>query len=96
MDCANPTPSSLIGALAERGVPNVDFRDPQPLIEVGDAEALDFVTGLVDPDPTRRACAQKLAPLSRGRGTMGSSCPEKNKSLDLREDNRRTKGGLKG
>ena len=35
--------------------PSVDLRDfPQPLVEVEDLEALDFVTGLVDPEPAVR------------------------------------------
>ena len=34
----------------------VDLRDyPQPFVEVNDVEALDFVTGLIDPDPDVRA-----------------------------------------
>ena len=37
-------------------VPAVDLREfPQPLVEVPDLEALDFATGLVDPDPSVRA-----------------------------------------
>lgn len=34
----------------------IDLRDyPQPLVDVDDVEALDFVTGLIDPDPEVRA-----------------------------------------
>jgi hypothetical protein len=42
--------------------PRVDLREfPQPLVEVDDEEALDFVTGLVDPDPeVRTAFSPKL------------------------------------
>jgi hypothetical protein len=40
------------------GLACVDLRDfPQQLVEVADAEALDFVTELVDPDPEKRAAA---------------------------------------
>lgn len=40
--------------------PAVDLRDfPQPLVEIEDMAALDFVTGLVDPDPTVR---ERFAP----------------------------------
>ena len=40
--------------------PAVDLRDfPQPLVEIGDMAALDFVTGLVDPDPAVR---ERFAP----------------------------------
>jgi transposase len=46
-----------------RGMPNVDLRDfPQVVIEVEDEEALGFVTGLVDPDPARKAAARRLLP----------------------------------
>jgi transposase len=45
------------------GVPSVDLRDfPQPVFEVDDEEALDFVTGLVDPDPERKAAARRVLP----------------------------------
>ncbi|MGE0503507.1 MAG: helix-turn-helix domain-containing protein [Rhizobiaceae bacterium] len=50
----------------------VDFRDfPQPVVEVEDVEALDFVTGLVDPNPEvrarfRPAIPHALEPYSRG------------------------------
>jgi transposase len=47
----------------ERGLANVDLRDyPQPLVEVDDRRALDFVTGLVDPDPKIRSEARRLLP----------------------------------
>ncbi len=45
----------------ERGLPNVYLTDfPQPVIEVEDEEALNFVTGLVNPDPERKAAARRL------------------------------------
>jgi transposase len=44
-------------------MPNVDLRDfPQVVIEVEDEESLGFVTGLVDPDPARKAAARRLLP----------------------------------
>ncbi|TDK39252.1 hypothetical protein E2F50_03775 [Rhizobium deserti] len=51
--------------------PSVDLRDyPQPVVEVADQMALDFVTGLVQPDPERRSDCAGLHPglqaLSRG------------------------------
>lgn len=47
----------------ERGFPSVDLRDfPQPILDVEDGEALDFVTGLVGPDPERKAAARRLLP----------------------------------
>jgi transposase len=47
----------------ERGLPNVDLRDyPQPVVEIDDFEALDFVTGLVDPDLERKSAARKSLP----------------------------------
>lgn len=42
----------------DRGFPRgaVDLRDfPQPIVEVADYEALDFITWLIDPDPARAA-----------------------------------------
>jgi hypothetical protein len=40
------------------GLAYVDLRDfPQQLVEAADTEALDFVTGLVDPDPEKRVAA---------------------------------------
>lgn len=43
--------------------PGLDLRDfPQPKIEVDDEEALDFLTGLIDPSPERKARARKLVP----------------------------------
>jgi transposase len=43
--------------------PTVDLRDfPQPRVDVPDEEALDFVTGLVDPCADRRDAARKLIP----------------------------------
>ncbi|MHC2674471.1 hypothetical protein ACVI1J_006634 [Bradyrhizobium diazoefficiens] len=45
------------------GLPTVDLRDfEQPLIKVADEEALDFVTGLVAPDPGRKEAARSLLP----------------------------------
>jgi hypothetical protein len=41
----------------------VDLRDfPQPLVSVDDVEALDFVTGLIDPDPEVRAAFSPTLP----------------------------------
>lgn len=46
----------------EAGRPSVFLPDyPQPIVEVADQEALDFVTGLVNPDPDRKAAARRLA-----------------------------------
>jgi hypothetical protein len=48
--------------LDDRGFPQVDLRQyPQSLVEVADSEALDFVTGLVGPDPAVRASALSQA-----------------------------------
>jgi hypothetical protein len=47
----------------DRGFPAVDLRDfPQSLVEVEDDEALNFVTGLVDPDPKRKSAARRKLP----------------------------------
>jgi hypothetical protein len=47
------------------GLPNVDLRDfPQPVVDIDDVEALDFVTGLVDPLEERKASARRLLPAS--------------------------------
>jgi transposase len=47
----------------KRGMANVDLRDfPQAIVEIEDEEALGFVTGLVDPDPARKAAARRLLP----------------------------------
>jgi hypothetical protein len=47
----------------EDGIPTVDLRDfTQPIIEVNDEEALDFVTGLVDPSPARKEAARSRLP----------------------------------
>ncbi|MCK5744959.1 MAG: hypothetical protein KAH44_02045, partial [Oricola sp.] len=48
----------------------VDLREyPQPIVEVADVEALDFVTGLIDPDPEVRAGFRpKLADIFGGIG----------------------------
>jgi hypothetical protein len=46
-----------------RGLPNVDLRDfPQPTSLAADEEAALFVTGLVDPDPERKAESRRLLP----------------------------------
>lgn len=43
--------------------PGLDLRDfPQPKVEVEDEEALDFVTGLIDPLPGRKEAARSLVP----------------------------------
>lgn len=47
----------------DRGFPVVDLRDyPQSLVEVEDEEALNFVTGLVDPDVKKRTAAMRKLP----------------------------------
>jgi hypothetical protein len=52
----------------------VDFRDfPQPVVEVEDIEALDFVTGLIDPNPEVRSRFRPELPeafLSCSRGEL--------------------------
>lgn len=56
-------PTMCDHCIDERGFPSVDLRDfPQPNVEVEDEEALDFVTGLVDPDLKRKAAARRLLP----------------------------------
>lgn len=61
--CVGPDTYGLPGSL-------VDLRDfPQPLLEVNDSEALDFVVGLIDPatnHKTARSMHEDLAGLSRG------------------------------
>jgi hypothetical protein len=43
--------------------PGVDLRDfPQPLVEVDDIEALEFVTNLIDPAPGKKDSARRLVP----------------------------------
>jgi hypothetical protein len=43
--------------------PDLDLRDfPQPKVEVEDEEALDFLTGLIDPSPKRKERSRKLVP----------------------------------
>jgi hypothetical protein len=58
--------SKCLGEDAEGFVRSrVDFRDfPQPVIEVEDLEALDFVTGLVDPNPDVRSAFNPALPES--------------------------------
>ncbi|UFW48193.1 MULTISPECIES: hypothetical protein [Bradyrhizobium] len=42
---------------------DVDLRDfPQPVSPVEDEEAYNFVVGLIDPDPTKKAAARRLLP----------------------------------
>jgi len=56
----------------KRGMPCVDLRDfPQAILEIEDEEALSFVTGLVDPDPAKKAEARRLLP-SRWRSFQNS------------------------
>jgi transposase len=56
-------PTKCDKCVDRRGLPNVDLRDfPQPLVEIEDIEALDFVTGLVDPNPARKKTSRKLLP----------------------------------
>jgi hypothetical protein len=48
-----------------RGIANVDLRDfPRSVFEVDDAEALNFVTGLVNPIEERKSAARRLLPPS--------------------------------
>jgi hypothetical protein len=43
--------------------PYLDLRDfPQPKVEVEDEEALDFLTGLIDPSPNRKERSRKRVP----------------------------------
>jgi hypothetical protein len=43
--------------------PGLDLRDfPQPKIQVDDEEALDFLTGLIDPSPVRKERSRRLVP----------------------------------
>ncbi|MGX1235619.1 hypothetical protein AB7M71_008711 [Bradyrhizobium japonicum] len=43
--------------------PRVDLRDfPQPLVEVDDIQALQFVTNLIDPAPGKKEAARRLVP----------------------------------
>ena len=45
------------------GMPSTDLRDhPQPIVDIDDVEALDFVTALVDPTPERRSAARRALP----------------------------------
>jgi hypothetical protein len=54
-------PDEFLGAVWK--YPGVDLRDfPQPLVEVDDVQALDFVTGLIDPAPGRKEAARHLVP----------------------------------
>jgi hypothetical protein len=49
--------------VTDRGLPKTDLRGyPQPTVEFGDEEAIDFVVGLVDPDPEKRETARKSLP----------------------------------
>jgi hypothetical protein len=49
--------------VTDRGFPKTDLRDhPQPILEFSDEEAIDFVVGLVDPDPKKRKAARKSLP----------------------------------
>jgi hypothetical protein len=49
--------------VTDRGFPKTDLRGyPQPILQFGDEEAIDFVVSLVDPDPEKRADARKLLP----------------------------------
>jgi hypothetical protein len=54
-------PDEFLGAIWK--YPGVDLRDfPQPLVEVEDMQALDFVTNLIDPAPGRKEAARRLVP----------------------------------
>ncbi|MCP1968469.1 hypothetical protein [Bradyrhizobium elkanii] len=49
--------------VTDRGFPKTDLRDyPQPIVEFGDEEAIDFVVGLVDPDSRKREAVRRLLP----------------------------------
>lgn len=50
----------------------IDLRDfPQPLVEVDDTEALDFVTGLIDPNPEVRSSFRPVLPDSLSQYSRG-------------------------
>ena len=54
------------------GYPATDLRDhPQPIIEFRDPEAIDFVVGLLHPDPQRRRAAMALVPEELAGATNG-------------------------
>ena len=54
-------PEEFLGAIWK--YPGVDLRDfPQPLVEVDDTQALDFVTNLIDPAPGKKEAARRLVP----------------------------------
>jgi hypothetical protein len=54
-------PEEFLGAIWK--YPGTDLRDfPQPLVEVADLQALDFVTGLIDPALGRKEAARLLVP----------------------------------
>lgn len=54
-------PEKFLGAIWK--YPGVDLRDfPQPMVEVNDLQALDFVTNLIDPAPGRKEVARRLVP----------------------------------
>jgi hypothetical protein len=54
-------PEEFLGAIWK--YPGVDLRDfPQPLVEVDDIQALDFVTNLIDPAPGKKEAARRLVP----------------------------------
>lgn len=56
-------PTACEKCVDKDGLPTVDLRDfEQPLIEVADEEALDFVTGLILPDAAGKEAARKLLP----------------------------------
>ncbi|ABE62190.1 conserved hypothetical protein [Nitrobacter hamburgensis X14] len=56
-------PANCDVCIDEKGYATTDLRDhPQPLVDIHDDEAIDFVVGLVHPDPNRRNAAQRLVP----------------------------------
>jgi transposase len=49
--------------VTDRGFPKTDLRDhPQQVMEFGDEEAIDFVIGLVDPNPNNREAVRNRVP----------------------------------
>ncbi|WFU53612.1 transposase [Bradyrhizobium pachyrhizi] len=56
-------PTHCETCVTDRGFPKTDLRDfPQPLLEFGDEEAIDFVVDLVNPDPKKREVARTRLP----------------------------------
>ncbi|MGY4461968.1 hypothetical protein [Bradyrhizobium sp. LB13.1] len=65
-------PSKCDHCTGPDGYPSTDLRDhPRPVIEFRDPEAIEFVVGLVHPDPERRRAAMALVPDELGGATSG-------------------------